>query len=102
MEIAMFIMTKTSSLVPLEAHHLPNNSAADIFYENIEDLWNLHTIVNKEPNKLEDYDSISQALKDSIIKKNGRYELTSTWKEKAQILLAIMTSAGRLKSAGKF
>ena len=31
MEIAMFIMTQTFALLSLEAHHLPNDSAADIF-----------------------------------------------------------------------
>ena len=31
MEIAIFIMTQASTLLPLEVHHLPNDSAADIF-----------------------------------------------------------------------
>ena len=39
-------------------------------------LWNLDTVGIKVPKKLEDNDSIRQAFKDSIIKKNGKYEVT--------------------------
>ena len=42
---------------------------------------NLDTIGIKEPNKLEDYDLIRQAFKGSIIKKNGRYDVTWPWNE---------------------
>ena len=38
MNNAMFIMTHTSTLLPLEVNHLANNSAPDIFEPNIEDL----------------------------------------------------------------
>ena len=72
----MFIMTQTSTLFPLEVNHLAKESTAKIFEPNIEDLWNLDMNVIIEPNKLEDYDAIKQAFKDSIIKKNGRYEVT--------------------------
>ena len=39
MNNVMFIMTHTSTLLPLEVNHLANNSASDIFEPNIEDLW---------------------------------------------------------------
>ena len=41
MENAMFIMTQTSTLLPLEVHHLAHESTADNFEPNTEDLWNL-------------------------------------------------------------
>ena len=76
MENVMFIMTQTSTLFPLEVNHLAKELTAEIFEPNIEDLWNLDMNVIIEPNKLEDDDAIKQAFKDSIIKKNGRYEVT--------------------------
>ena len=72
----MFIVRQTSTLFPLEVHYLDHESTANIAEPNIEDLWNLDRIGIKEPNKLEDYDTIRQAFKGSIIKKNGRYEVT--------------------------
>ena len=36
----------------------------------------------KEPNKLDDDDAIRPAFKDSVVKKNGRYEVTWPWKER--------------------
>ena len=80
-ENAMFIITETSTLLPLRVHHLAHESTADIFEPNIEDLWNLNMISTKKPNKLEDDDAIRQAFKDSIIKKNGGYEVTWPRKE---------------------
>ena len=77
----MFIMTQTSTLLPLEVHHLAHESTADNFEPNIEDLWNLDMTGIKDLNTLDDDDAIRQAVKDSIIKKNGRYEVTWPWKE---------------------
>ena len=74
MENAMFSITSTSTLLPPDIHHLANNSTAGIFEPNTEDLWNLDTIGIKERNKLQDDDSIRQAFKDLIKKKNGTYE----------------------------
>ena len=77
----MFIMAQTSTLLPLEVHDLAHESTAGILEPNIGDLWFLDMIGIKEPNKLEQDDAIRQAFKDSIIKKNGRYEVTWPWKE---------------------
>ena len=81
MENAMSIMMQTSILLPLEVHHLAHESTVDIFEPHVEDLWNLEMICIKKPNKLEDDDAIRQTFKDSIIEKNGRYEVTWSWKE---------------------
>ena len=69
MENAKFIMTQTSTLLPLKIHHLANNSAGDILKPNINDLRNFDTFGIKKPNKLEENDSLRQAFKGSIIKK---------------------------------
>lgn len=77
----MFIMTQTLTMLPLEVHHLPHESTTDIFEPDIEGLWNLDIIGIEEPNKQEGDDAIRQAFKDSIIKKNGGYEVTWPRKE---------------------
>ena len=79
----MFIITETSILLQLRVHHLAHESTADIFEPNIEDLWNLNMISTKKPNKLKDDDAIRQAFKDSIIKKNGGYEVNWPRKEES-------------------
>ena len=57
----------------------------------------------KEPNKLDDDDAIRPAFKDSIVKKNGRYEVTWPWKERRKPNLAdnYDLCVGRLKSLMK-
>ena len=89
----MFIMTQTLTMLPLEVHHLSQESTTDIFEPNIEGLWNLDIIGIEEPNKQEGDDAIRQAFKDLVIKNNGRYDVTWSWKEEKQILLTIMTCA---------
>ena len=65
MEHAMLVANfDTLTLLPQEVQHLSDKSTADIFKPNTEDLWNLDTIGIKEPKKLEDDDSIGQAIKD--------------------------------------
>lgn len=62
-------------------------------------LWNLDTVGIKVPKKLEDNDSIRQAFKDSIIKKNGKYEVTQPWREENPDLADNYDlSVGQLKS----
>ena len=77
----MFIMTQTLTMLPLEVHHLSHESTTDIFEPDIEGLWNLDIIGIEEPNKQEGDDAIRQAFKDSVIKNNGRYDVTWSWKE---------------------
>ena len=50
-------MAQTSTLLPLEVHHLVHESTAGILEPNIEDLWILDMIGIKEPNKLEQDDA---------------------------------------------
>ena len=89
----MFVMTYLRINILLEAHHLIEIEDSLQVQPNISDLWKLETIGIKPLEEKRDDKEVMADFQSTVMRKDNRYQLAWSWKEKKLFYLKIQSYA---------